>query len=194
MVAINFQKQFWADVEAGNKTQTIRREARCKAGDELQLYGGQRTKQCRLLREAICAGVNKVTLTEEGPIFQEPGWEAKDKDLFAQKDGFPNYKAMYDWFYARYREAEFTGYVIKWNPLPKQQHIEDAIAAENIKAAGSALRKEPSTEEMKAAWEEFKKTRLMGALLAHQDPKWILENEGFLWCLFYNGYMKGATR
>lgn len=194
MVAINFQKQFWADVEAGNKTQTIRREARCQAGDELQLYGGQRTKQCRLLREAICASVNRVTLTKDGPIFQEPGWEAKDKHVFAQNDGFTDYGAMYEWFLLRYRDVEFTGYVIKWNPLPKQEDIEGAIAKQNEAARQSSLRSEPTTEEMKAAWDEFKKTQLLAALLAHQDPKWILDNEGFLWCLFYSGYMKGATR
>lgn len=194
MVAINFQKQFWGDVEAGNKTQTIRREARCQAGDVLQLYGGQRTKQCRLLREAICAGVNRVTLTEEGPIFQEPGWEAKDKDLFAQKDGFPDYKAMYEWFYNRYREAEFTGYVIKWNPLPKQEHIEDAIAKQNREASTSALRKEPTTEEAKASWVDFRASHLFGAVMRHNNPEVIMQNEDLLRLIYSHGYMRGASR
>lgn len=54
--------------------------------------------------------------------------------------------------------------------------------------------REPTREEMMAAFTEFKKTRLFAALLNHQDPKWILENEGFLWSVFYNGYMEGAKR
>lgn len=72
--------------------------------------------------------------------------------------------------------------------------LEEAIAGQNFAAAASKLRNEPSNEEMKAAWDNFKSTQLFAALIAHHDPKWILDNEGFLWCLFYNGYMKGATR
>lgn len=36
-------------------------------------------------------------------------------------------------------------------------------------------------EAMKAAWEEFKTTKLFSALLAHMSPALMLENEGLLW-------------
>lgn len=50
---------------------------------------------------------------------------------------------------------------------------------------------EPTTKEMRAAWEEYKATKLFAALVVHVDPKIILENEGFLWGIFYNGFMAG---
>jgi len=51
MPALNFQKQFAAAVESGEKRQTIRalRKNPIKAGDWLYLYTGQRTKWCRPL-------------------------------------------------------------------------------------------------------------------------------------------------
>lgn len=50
---------------------------------------------------------------------------------------------------------------------------------------------EPLTQEMKLAWAKFKSTKLFGALISHVDAQFIIENEGFLWCLFYNGYLAG---
>ena len=48
------------------------------------------------------------------------------------------------------------------------------------------------TDAMKAAWDEFKTTKLFSALLAHMSPALMLENEGLLWGIFYNGYMAGG--
>lgn len=64
MVAYNFQAQFADDVEHGFKTQTIRRDARCKSGDKLQLYTGQRTKNCRKLCDAICKRVTPIKICD----------------------------------------------------------------------------------------------------------------------------------
>lgn len=47
------------------------------------------------------------------------------------------------------------------------------------------------TEAMKAAWDEFKRTQLFSALLAHMSPATIIDNEGLLWGIFYNGYIAG---
>jgi hypothetical protein len=55
MVAFNFQRQFVDAIRSGAKTQTIRRNARCETGDTLQLYTGQRTKNCVLIGTAACA-------------------------------------------------------------------------------------------------------------------------------------------
>ena len=58
MPALNFQKQFAAIVESGQKRQTIRAYRKGgrdpKPGDTLYLYTGMRTKQCRKLGEVRC--------------------------------------------------------------------------------------------------------------------------------------------
>jgi hypothetical protein len=48
---------------------------------------------------------------------------------------------------------------------------------------------EPTTEEMQAAWEVFKRWGLFAVLLGHMAPATVLDNEGVLWGIFYNGYM-----
>lgn len=50
---------------------------------------------------------------------------------------------------------------------------------------------EPTTEEMQAAWEVFKRSGLFAVLLGHMAPATVLDNEGVLWGIFYNGYMAG---
>jgi hypothetical protein len=123
MVALNFQPQFAADVEAGIKCQTIRRAARCKAGDRIQLYMGQRTKACRKLGEATCKRVRPVRICDTeiwlDGVRLYAGNAGRD-DLtdcdndFAQKDGFPGFVEMAEWFRERYGALPFDGYVIEW--------------------------------------------------------------------------------
>jgi hypothetical protein len=122
MVAINFKPEFAKAVESGVKLQTIRAKARCKAGDVLQLYTGQRTKNCRKLRDAVCIAVDTVCITPEGIEFGQPGWWPKDADRFAENDGFKSYDEMYDFFCSDHGEEVFNGYVILWDapPTPKQ--------------------------------------------------------------------------
>lgn len=115
MVAFTFKKRFADKVESGEKLQTIREKARAKAGDKLQLYTGMRTKSCRKLRDAVCCAVDSICITPEGPVFGQPGWWPKDKDLFAKRDGFPCYDAMYDFFCSEYGEEVFNGFIIMWS-------------------------------------------------------------------------------
>ena len=65
MVAYNFQPEFVAPIQSGVKTQTIRRSARCKTGDELQLFTGQRTKACRQIGTATCAICEPITIADD---------------------------------------------------------------------------------------------------------------------------------
>lgn len=120
MVAINFKKIYAPKVESGSKTQTIRRKARAKPGDKLQLYTGMRTKGCRKLMDAVCCAVDSVSITQEAPFFGQPGWWPKDKNVFAKRDGFQTYADMYEFFKETYGFGEdgyiFNGYVIMWNP------------------------------------------------------------------------------
>lgn len=114
MVAINFQAQFAPDIRAGRKTQTIRKSARAKTGDELQLYTGQRTKACELLGTARCAICEPITIAEDYisvGYFRLPSGDAAH---IVKIDGFKNLAAMRDWFRDRYG-LPFSGHRIMWN-------------------------------------------------------------------------------
>jgi hypothetical protein len=123
MVALNFQPQFADDVADGTKCQTIRRTARCKAGDRIQLYTAQRTKACRKLGEATCKRVRPVRICDtemwlDGRrLYAGNGspdeWLECDND-FAVKDGFPGFMEMAEWFRDRYGSLPFEGFVIEW--------------------------------------------------------------------------------
>ena len=64
MPALNFQEQFAAAVESGEKRQTIRSERKrpIKVGDTLYLYTGMRTKRCRKLGSAGCVGIEEIRI------------------------------------------------------------------------------------------------------------------------------------
>jgi hypothetical protein len=125
MVAINFQRSFAPDIRSGRKTQTIRRTARCRTGDELQLYTGQRTKACDLIGTARCAICEPITIAEDYisvGTFRLPSGDAAH---IAKIDGFQSLTAMRDWFRERYGSLPFTGYRIMWNdfkPTEEDHH------------------------------------------------------------------------
>lgn len=115
MVAINFQEQFAPDIRSGRKIQTIRKTARCKTGDELQLYTGQRTKSCTLIGTATCAICEPITIAEDyiaTGYFRLPSGDAAH---IAAIDGFKSVTDMRDWFRERYGSLPFGGYRIMWN-------------------------------------------------------------------------------
>lgn len=117
MVAINFQPQFVPAIRSGSKTQTIRKSARCKTGDVLQLYTGQRTKNCTLIGTAICAICEPITIADDylaTGYFRLPSGDAAH---IAHIDGFKSVEEMRDWFRNRYGELPFNGYRIMWNDL-----------------------------------------------------------------------------
>lgn len=114
MVAFNFSPQFVADVESGRKTQTIRQTSRAKAGDAIQLYTGQRTKDCRKLGDAVCIDSMYIGMTASGISLGDASRFPRDQDDFARADGFADYAAMWKWFSERYRTNSFTGYITRW--------------------------------------------------------------------------------
>jgi hypothetical protein len=124
MVALNFQPRFADAIECGEKRQTIRRNARCKPGDAIQLYTGQRTKECRKLGEAVCTRVRRVRIcaTEmqlDGKHVYAGNASRDDFDDcdndFAKRDGFPGFMEMAEWFNDRYGSLPFEGFVIEWS-------------------------------------------------------------------------------
>lgn len=115
MVAINFQAAFVPDILSGRKTQTIRRTARCKTGDELQLYAGQRTKSCSLIGLATCAICEPITIADGYIAAGTWRLPSGDAEHIARIDGFSDAGRMRDWFRDRYGELPFMGYRIMWS-------------------------------------------------------------------------------
>jgi hypothetical protein len=114
MVAINFQQEFAPEIRAGRKTQTIRRTARCKTGDTLHLYTGQRTKNCELLGTATCAICEPITIADDYVSAGMFRLSSGDADHIARIDGFKGVDDMRAWFRDRYGSLPFRGYRIMW--------------------------------------------------------------------------------
>ena len=108
MVAYNFSIEFADLVASGKKCQTIRQSLRCKVGDRLQLYTGQRTKECRKLitPDPVCINTQVIML-----LLDDFGAISDD---FAQADGFKDGKEMQFWFRNKYQTPVFRGVLIKW--------------------------------------------------------------------------------
>ena len=118
MPAINFQPRFAELVESGRKTQTIRKSNRFKVGDTVQLYTGQRTKQCRKLGEGVVTGVHWFYLRydhERRPYFLIASLPLtfSHMDEFAERDGFISAQDMIDWF-EKQHGLPFKGWLITW--------------------------------------------------------------------------------
>jgi hypothetical protein len=126
MVAYSFRPRFVDPIRAGSKRQTIRAERKrhARPGEELQLYTGMRTRQCKLIGRAKCQDVIAVTLLfndadseAEGVI--APGFVVADgRDAFAHRDGFATWSELKAfWRVSHPGIDEFTGVLITWGPL-----------------------------------------------------------------------------
>jgi hypothetical protein len=114
MVAFNFSPEFADAVASGEKCQTVRKTKRANKGDLLQLYTGQRTKKCRLLREARCAYVDYVHIAPDGLTFGNKEKHPGNADAFARRDGFKDFSDLLAWFQKKYGTSHFVGYVHRW--------------------------------------------------------------------------------
>ncbi|MHA6684447.1 hypothetical protein [Mesorhizobium sp. A556] len=116
MAALNFSPEFAGPVERREKRQTIRQTRRAKVGNRIQLYTGQRTKDCRKLVEVdpICTFVGYVAIRPESLTVSDVRQHPRDRDEFARLDGFKDYAAMVAWFQARYGQQSFIGYLHRW--------------------------------------------------------------------------------
>lgn len=117
MPALNFKEQFAQAVESGAKTQTIRKPRKIKAGDTVQLFTGQRTKQCRRLGTGIVKCISKIDIElvgcERVIYINDVRLHPVHYHDFAKKDGF----SFYDDFFAFFDEhygLPFEGILIKW--------------------------------------------------------------------------------
>lgn len=115
MVAINFNPEWVPFIVDGAKRQTIRKTARCKAGDQLQLYTGQRTKDCRLIGTAICQHVERIVIADDWVANGHYRFPDGDAHVIAQLDGFETVDSMREWFRKQYGALPFDGVRIMWS-------------------------------------------------------------------------------
>jgi hypothetical protein len=117
MPALSFYARFAPLVESGHKRQTIRTPRRhpIRPGDQLKLYTGMRTAQCRRLATVVCQAVFAFRLQSRRRVWYEPlGWlDAAARERFARDDGFADWAEMFAWFEDK-RGLPFHGIVIRW--------------------------------------------------------------------------------
>lgn len=124
MVAYSFKRQFAEPILAGTKQQTIRADRRrhARPGEELQLYTGMRTKQCKLIGRATCVAVVPVMLNfaEYGVVKIGDTVLFSDARMqeFARCDGFASWAAMRDFWHENHPGSDqFEGVLIRWGDL-----------------------------------------------------------------------------
>ena len=123
MVAYNFKPQFISLIEPGAKRQTIRalgKRRHARPGESLQLYTGQRTRQCRklLTPDPVCEDVlpieircsqNGSTAVSVSLLFTS--LKPPEIEALALADGFEDVGAFIRFFEAR---MPFVGVLVKW--------------------------------------------------------------------------------
>lgn len=141
MVAYSFKQQFAPPILAGTKRHTVRndRKRHARPGEELQLYTGMRTRQCKLLARSICEDVVPITFwfdddpESEGivtPGFGYPG----GLEGFAVADGFASWAELKKFWRVNHPNiwqpdgsAEFKGVLIIWGDLIDIDRIKEAV-------------------------------------------------------------------
>lgn len=123
-VAYSFKAHFEAPIRAGTKAQTIRadRARHARAGEELQLYTGMRTKHCRLIGRATCMSVSPVQLDFGREVIIAGArpmiHDFVKLDEFARMDGFPDFLAMREFWRKEHGMLlslrPWSGILIEW--------------------------------------------------------------------------------
>ncbi|MGX9145869.1 hypothetical protein [Mesorhizobium sp. 128a] len=124
MVAYSFRPRFVEPIAAGTKRQTIRadRKRHAREGEELQLYTGMRTKQCKLIGRATCIGVDLVMLNfADHGVVRINGivlFSNAAMQKFARSDGFTSWADMRGFWRDNHPGVEvFDGVLIRWGDL-----------------------------------------------------------------------------
>lgn len=109
MTAFDFMPRFVPLIESGKKTSTIRRSKRGAVGRKMQLYTGQRTKDCRLIKEVLCTAIYPFSITE----FRLVSCRHPDAGYLWRQEGFSNPTEFIDFFEENYG-LPFNGYLHEW--------------------------------------------------------------------------------
>lgn len=132
MPALNFRARYVEPILAGTKIHTLRqmrRDGRDPApGDELALYTGMRTKQCRLLERVTITAVRDCRLwiaTDLSALRVELDGHALEPGVhpaFAVNDGFASVRELAEFFAETYPEdwtdPPIRGLLIQWGETP----------------------------------------------------------------------------
>ncbi len=127
MVAYSFMVRFADAVATGRKRQTVRanRKRHARPGERLQLYAGMRTKHCRkLVADPVCRSVEAIRIDVRqdgrlaigitGPSGRERSLTSRDRQRFAEADGFASQADMHAFWAAAHGYGLFEGVLISW--------------------------------------------------------------------------------
>ena len=127
MVAYSFKKEFAAPIIAGTKRQTIRadRARHARVGETLQLFTGMRTKHCRKIGTATCAGIVPIWLDfdcDRVQVGSDTMLELPRLNAFAVRDGFKDFAAMRTFWENEHDLGKpWSGYMIQWTHFEMDQ-------------------------------------------------------------------------
>lgn len=124
MAAYNFQKQFVPAIEAGLKTNTIRKIGKrrhAQSGEAIQLYTGMRTKFCRKIvaPDPVCLSVKPIQINVgydaiESVIVDCKPLQQSRIERFAIGDGFDSFEQMHQFWIEFHGVGKFSGLFISW--------------------------------------------------------------------------------
>ena len=126
MVAYSFRARFRAPILAGTQCQTIRadRTRQARPGEQVQLYTGMRTRQCRIIGRAVCTISSPVTIGVADGWVDDGCGRMTDPyflDAFAHLDGFVGWTAMATFWQREHPDvALFSGVLIRWRELVQE--------------------------------------------------------------------------
>lgn len=135
MVAYSFQRRFAPAIAAYYKRQTIRgdRKRHAQPGEDLQLFTGMRTAQCRkIIPDPLCTGVAPILIRFTLFGWIEQIWveddEIADLDAFAILDGFEGADDMARFWFEQHKVKDgplrvFTGQLIQWKPKSSAERL-----------------------------------------------------------------------
>ncbi len=117
MVAFNFRARFVDAIKSGKKTSTIRKSLRCKVGNNMQLYTGQRTKACKKIADAVCVGTGIVGISNDDiKLYATDGVVPKGQDGLVTTEGFSSKEDLIS-FFSEHHGLPFVGYAYFWEVI-----------------------------------------------------------------------------
>jgi len=162
MGAYNFKPQFEDDIMADRKRHTIRakRKHPDKPGSICHLFVGMRTKKCRLLKRRKCVKVQDITIKLRRYAFMGAYCRiridgvllrADEYEALARSDGFPNFKAMFEFWDGR---LPFHGDLIHWESDAEWRKRETARVMDRWQPTPNPPRKNSAYQRRKKTLEK----------------------------------------
>ena len=116
MPGLNFKEEFEPKIRCGDKKQTIRatRKYPIKQGDNLYLFTGMRTQNCRRLRSTRCDEEHYIFIdTNKTIILGNKLLTFEEAERLAREDGFESFNDFINFFKTTHG-LPFEGQLIRW--------------------------------------------------------------------------------